>query len=88
MTEKIEKVTKELWPGVKVIPIMQTGATDGTYLRSVGIPTCGVSGIFEDINDIRKHGNDKRILKESLYDRQEFLYQLVKELSIDNSFLK
>ncbi len=81
---KIEKVTKELWPGVKVIPVMQTGATDGTYLRSVGIPTYGVSGIFEDINDIREHGNDERILKKSLFEGQEFLYRLVKELSVSD----
>lgn len=80
--DKIEKVTQQLWPEVKVIPIMMTGATDGAYLRAVGIPTYGVSGIFEDINDIREHGNDERILKKSLYDGQEFLYRLVKELSV------
>jgi acetylornithine deacetylase/succinyl-diaminopimelate desuccinylase-like protein len=78
---KIEKVTQELWPGVKVIPMMGTGWTDGTYMRAAGVPTYGVSGIFEDINDIREHGKDERILKKSLFDGQEFLYRLIKELS-------
>lgn len=49
---------------------METGATDGVYLRAVGMHVYGVSGIFEDINDIRKHSKDERILKKSLYEGQ------------------
>ncbi len=77
----IEKVTQKMWPGVPVVPTMSTGATDGAYLRVAGIPTYGVSGIFADASDSRAHGKDERIGVKSYYDGQEFLYQLVKEMS-------
>lgn len=77
----IEKITKQMWPGVPVVPTMSTGATDGAHLRNGGIPTYGVSGIFGDITDVRAHGRDERIEIKSFYEGQEFLYQVVKELS-------
>ncbi len=77
----IERITEEMWPGVPVVPIMSTGATDGLYLRRAGIPTYGVSGIFSDVDDNRDHGQDERVLIESFYEGQEFLYRLVKALS-------
>jgi acetylornithine deacetylase/succinyl-diaminopimelate desuccinylase-like protein len=77
----IERTTEELWPGVPVIPTMSTGATDGLFLRNAGIPVYGVSGIFNDIDDIRAHGRDERILIRSFFEGQEFLYRLVKRLS-------
>lgn len=78
----IEKVTRDMFgPNVAVIPTMGTGATDSKYLRAVGIPGYGVSGLFGDPNDGRAHGKDERVLIKSYYDSQEFLYRLVKEMS-------
>ncbi|HMJ71498.1 MAG TPA: M20/M25/M40 family metallo-hydrolase [Cyclobacteriaceae bacterium] len=76
----IEKITKQMW-NIPVVPTMSTGATDGAYLRNAGIPTYGVSGLFADITDVRAHGRDERIGVKSFYEGQEFLYQLVKEMS-------
>jgi len=77
----IEKLTSQMWPGVIVVPAMSTGATDAIPLRASGIPVYGVSGIFDDIDDVRIHGRDERILVQAYYDGLEFLYQLVKELT-------
>ncbi len=77
----IEAVTEEMWPGVPVIPIMSTGATDGLFLRNAGTPAYGVSGLFSDINDNRAHGQDERILIKSYFEGQEFLYRLVIRIS-------
>jgi acetylornithine deacetylase/succinyl-diaminopimelate desuccinylase-like protein len=77
----IERITEQMWPGVKVLPTMSTGATDGLYLRRAGIPVYGVSGLFGDMDDVRAHGQDERIRIESFYEGQEFLYRLVKALS-------
>lgn len=77
----IERLTAQMWPGVPVIPVMSTGATDGLYLRNAGIPTYGVSGFFEDVNDTRAHGRDERIGVKQFYEGKEFLYRLVKALS-------
>ncbi len=77
----IESITGEMWPGVSVIPTMSTGATDGLYLRNAGIPVYGVSGIFGEIDDVRAHGQNERILIDAFFDGQEFLYRLTKTLS-------
>jgi acetylornithine deacetylase/succinyl-diaminopimelate desuccinylase-like protein len=80
----VERVTQAMWPGVPVVPTMVTGATDGLYLRNAGIPTYGVSGLFEEIGDIRAHGRDERIGVTAFFEGQEFLFRLVKELSSVN----
>ena len=77
----IEEITQQFWPGVPVMPLMATGASDGLYLRNAGIPTYGVSGIFSDIEDSRSHGRDERVGVQQFYDGAQFLYTLVKRLS-------
>jgi len=77
----VERLTREMFGNVPVIPTMSTGATDGRALRSAGIPTYGVSGLFGDPNDARAHGRDERMLVKSFFDGQEFLYRLMKELT-------
>lgn len=81
MLGAIQSTTEAMWPGVPVVPTMSTGATDGLYVRNAGIPVYGVSGVFADIEDIRAHGQNERILIESFFDGQEFLYRLTKTLS-------
>src|SRR5262249_31078241 len=77
----IERITTQMWPGVPVIPVMSTGATDGLYLRNAGIPTYGVSGFFEDVDDTRAHGRDERMGVKQFDEGREFLYRLVKAVS-------
>jgi acetylornithine deacetylase/succinyl-diaminopimelate desuccinylase-like protein len=60
---------------------MSTGATDGRLLRSAGIPTYGVSGLFGDPADSRAHGRDERMLVKSYFDGLEFLHRLVHRLA-------
>ena len=81
LLEAIERITAQMWPEVPVIPTMSTGATDGLYLRRAGIPIYGVSGLFNDVNDVRAHGQDEQISTRSFYEGLEFLYRLVKTLS-------
>jgi acetylornithine deacetylase/succinyl-diaminopimelate desuccinylase-like protein len=77
----IERITKEMWPGVVVVPVMSTGATDGLYFRQRGTPIYGVSGLFGDMDDNRAHGRDERVGVKEYYDAQEFLWRLVNELA-------
>src|SRR6202049_4310539 len=77
----IEKLSQEFWPGAVVLPTMSAGATDGSYLRNAGIPTYGHSGLAGDINDVRIHGKDERILVKWFYQGEKYLYRLVKLLS-------
>ena len=77
----VDRHTAEMWPGVVVVPVMATGATDGVYLRNASIPVYGVSGFFLDLDDVRAHGRDERIGVREFYEGREFLYRLVKTLS-------
>ena len=77
----IEKLSQQFWPGAVVLPTMSAGATDGSFLRNAGIPTYGHSGLASDINDMRAHGKDERVLVKSFYEGDEYLYRLVKLLS-------
>ncbi len=76
--DPVEKLTAEMWPGVPVLPILQSGATDGQFLNGVGIPTYGISGIFlgPDLGNI--HGLNEYIGVDSLMKGREFLYRIVK----------
>ena len=78
----ISRITDSMWPGVIVLPTMSTGATDGRMLRLAGIPTYGVQGLFGERDDNRAHGRDERMLIQSFYEGQTFLYLLVKSLSV------
>lgn len=74
----VEKLVAEMWPGVPVIPNISTGATDGRFLNSAGIPTYGISAIFVDPDGNGVHGLNERVRVKSLYDARQFLYRLVK----------
>ena len=73
----LERLVAEQFPKVPIVPIMEAGATDGLFLRNVGIPTYGVSAVFEEQNDVRAHGRDERIGVQSFYDALEFWYRMM-----------
>jgi acetylornithine deacetylase/succinyl-diaminopimelate desuccinylase-like protein len=77
----IESINKDLFPGVIVVPVMSTGATDGLYLRNGEIATYGVDGTFGDIDDVRAHGRDERVGVKQFYEGLEFQYRLIKALA-------
>jgi acetylornithine deacetylase/succinyl-diaminopimelate desuccinylase-like protein len=81
LVQTIEKLTAKFWPGVPVLPLMSTGATDSLYLRSAGISAYGHSGLAGDIFDVRAHGKDERVEVKAFFTGQEYLYELVKQLS-------
>src|SRR5262249_4772644 len=77
----VESLTKEMFPGVVVVPMMSTGATDGLWLRNAEIPTYGIDGTFGDIDDVRAHGKDERVGVKQFFEGLEFQYRLIKALS-------
>jgi acetylornithine deacetylase/succinyl-diaminopimelate desuccinylase-like protein len=79
----VEDISKDMWPGVPVIPTLLPGGTDGRFLNKAGIPTYGVSGIFGGPEPSGAHGLNEHLRVKSLYDGQEFLYRLGKRLATD-----
>jgi acetylornithine deacetylase/succinyl-diaminopimelate desuccinylase-like protein len=77
----VERVTARFWPGVVLVPVMSTGATDGLYVRNAGIPVYGVSGVFFEPDESRAHGRDERIEIRRFYEGLEFGKRIVEELA-------
>ncbi|WP_150292274.1 M20/M25/M40 family metallo-hydrolase [Sphingobium estronivorans] len=48
-------------PAIPVIPTMSAGATDSLYFRALGIPSYGVSSLFQRGEDGFAHGLDERV---------------------------
>jgi acetylornithine deacetylase/succinyl-diaminopimelate desuccinylase-like protein len=80
VVNKLEALSRKLYGGLPVVPVMDTGASDGKYLRIGGIPTYGVPGVFEDVDDTRAHGKDERIGVKDFYDGVDFYYEFIKSL--------
>jgi acetylornithine deacetylase/succinyl-diaminopimelate desuccinylase-like protein len=78
LLSRIEQLAAKQWPGIPVIPVMATGATDGMYTRSSGIPTFGVSALDSNPDDERAHGKDERVGVESFYKATQFWFELMK----------
>jgi acetylornithine deacetylase/succinyl-diaminopimelate desuccinylase-like protein len=72
------KVAESIWPGVAIVPTMLPGYTDGKYLNPAGVPTYGLSGLFEDAEGNHIHGLNERMRVRSLMEGRQFLYEVVK----------
>ena len=77
----LHAVANQFWPGVPVIPEMETGASDSKITMAAGIPSYGFSGMGIDEDDDRAHGKDERIGVESFYTGVQFDYMYLKALT-------
>ncbi len=77
----LDKLVGQMWPGLKVLPAMSTGASDGVYTSAAGLPTYVISGIAIDKDNIRAHGQDENVGAESFYRGNEFFYRYIKVLT-------
>ena len=75
----ITKQAAKLWPGVPIVPILLTGATDGVHTHAAGIPTYGVTGICGGSDGDGIHGLNERVRVKSLYEGRDFLHGLIKD---------
>ncbi|MGN6517320.1 MAG: M20/M25/M40 family metallo-hydrolase [Rhizomicrobium sp.] len=79
---QVAKVVHQMWgKDIPVMPTMAAGASDSIFTRAAGIPSYGVGGGWNDIDDIRAHGRDERDEKGNFYQTVEFTYRLMKELT-------
>ena len=83
--QPIERVAAEVYPGVPVVPKLETFATDGIYTNTAGIPTYGVWGLFVDGNLGNIHGLNEHVGVRELFQGRDFLYKLVKAYALGKS---
>ncbi len=77
----LHAVAGQMFPGVPIIPEMETGASDSKLTMAAGIPSYGFSGMGIDDNDNRAHGKDERIRIEAFYTGVQFDYLYLKQLT-------
>ncbi|PCI59170.1 MAG: hypothetical protein COB37_11975 [Kordiimonadales bacterium] len=69
------------YPGLKIIPAMSSGGTDGMHFRAAGIPSYGVNGSYIKGSDVFAHGLNERVPVESFYANVAHWYVLLKEIA-------
>lgn len=77
----IEATAQDVWPRAVTIPFLENGATDGLYMRNLGIPVYGVAGPLYLAGEDRAHGRDERVGVRHLNVAREFWYRIVKALA-------
>ena len=73
-----ETLAAEMFPGLQIIPVMSTGASDSIFLSAAGIPSYGVPGILYEADGGGIHGLNEHIRVSSLMKGRDYLYRLVK----------
>lgn len=80
--EAVASVVHGMWgKDIPVMPVMAAGASDSIFTRAAGIPSYGVGGGWNDVDDIRMHGRDERDEIGNFYQTVEFTYRLMRQLS-------
>ena len=77
----LKQVSGAMWPGVPIVPEMETGASDSIYTMAAGMPSYGFSGTAIDRDDVRAHGKDERLRISSFDEGMEFYYRFLKAIS-------
>ena len=80
VTRPLHAMIEAMDPGIAIIPIMETGASDSIYTLAAGLPSYGISGMGIDEGDDRAHGRDERLRVESFYRGVEFQWRFMRAL--------
>ena len=76
----ITKAVHADYPGVMVVPYLESGGTDGKVYRAAGIPTFASSGLFYKPNEMFAHGLNERLPVTAFYRGLDHVYRVAREL--------
>jgi acetylornithine deacetylase/succinyl-diaminopimelate desuccinylase-like protein len=79
MYRVLEQVSRQMYPGVTVLPSMSTGASDKAQLRAKGQQSYGIgpAGTREDFTSFGAHSDVERLAEPSIYPFVEFVWNAV-----------
>jgi acetylornithine deacetylase/succinyl-diaminopimelate desuccinylase-like protein len=78
--QAITRAVHEKYPGVPIVPYLESGGTDGKVYRTAGIPTFASSGLFSKPSEMYAHGLNERLPVRSFYEGIDHIYRLAVEL--------
>lgn len=73
----MQKLAEKHFPGVPMLAMMSTGATDAIFITPIGVPVYGAPGMFIDPDGNGVHGLNERIRVESVLRGRDYLSDLV-----------
>ncbi len=79
--DPLNKVVAEMYPGIPILPEMETGASDSVYTTAAGMPSYGINGVAIDSDDVRAHGRDERLRVSSFDAGVDFYYRFLRALT-------
>jgi hypothetical protein len=84
MYRVLEQVSKQMYPGITVLPSMSTGASDKAQLRAKGVQSYGIGPATsrEDGENYGAHSDVERMPEASLYPFVTFVWNVVTEIAI------
>jgi acetylornithine deacetylase/succinyl-diaminopimelate desuccinylase-like protein len=77
----LRETVQTMWPGLTILPEMETGASDSIYTIAAGMPSYGFNGMAIEEGDERAHGRDERLGIDSYYAGVEFQYLYLKAMT-------
>jgi acetylornithine deacetylase/succinyl-diaminopimelate desuccinylase-like protein len=77
----VTTATQQQYPEVEVIPYISPFGTDGIYLRSAGITTYGLYGVYMRAEDEYKHASNEKLPIKGFFDSLEFWHGMIKGAS-------
>lgn len=84
----LERNAKRMYPGVTVLPMMSTGATDMAQVRAKGMQSYGIgpARTREEITSGRgAHGDDERISEDAFVDLVRYMWNVVIDAAATDS---
>lgn len=69
------------YPGLTILPYMESGGTDGMHYRTLGFDTVALSGAALKASDMFAHGLNERLPVDSFYGGLDHWYWILKDLA-------
>ena len=84
MYRVLEQVSKQMYPGITVLPSMSTGASDKAQLRAKGVQSYGIGPATsrEDSENYGAHSDVERMPESSIYPFVTFVWNSVTEIAV------
>jgi carboxypeptidase PM20D1 len=79
----ISEAVHPRYPGIRMIPYMESGGTDGMHFRRAGVPTWAASGIFMNPDEMFAHGLNERVPIKAFYEALDHWSVIIKDLAGD-----
>ena len=82
ITDAFQAAVATRFPKAPIIPFQSAGATDGSYLRAVGMPVYGVGGMWGIVGEKSgAHGLDEKVWIEGFHGQVPITVELLRRLA-------